>query len=167
MRPQPVQQITRNIIIMSNLGDQALQQVIEDVLHANLSSAYPRDKFLQLMLSLNPAILTLYEEDYKTTSPDLVSPQTFLWLRLDPLRHSGHILATCASCVWSWSRSRRWTRRLKTSSPSKECTALSGWSTNPSGQKECSASSSVPFPSPKTWLLSCEMWWAAMRAVGA
>lgn len=46
------------------------------------------------MLSLNPAILTLYEEDYKTTSPDLVSPQTFfLWLRVDPLRRSGHILA--------------------------------------------------------------------------
>lgn len=39
---------------------------------ANSSSACPRDKFLQLMLSLNPAILTLYEEDCSTTSPDLV-----------------------------------------------------------------------------------------------
>jgi hypothetical protein len=47
---------------------QALQEVIEEILQANSSSAYPRDKFLQLMLSLSPAILTLHEEDYKTTS---------------------------------------------------------------------------------------------------
>ena len=96
------------------------------------------------MLSLNPAILTLYEEDYETTSPDLVSLQTFIWLQVDTLRHSGHILATWALCVWSRSRSWRWTRILWTSSPTKECIALDGWSPNPSGKKNTAPQ--VPCP---------------------